>query len=72
MNTSTKFSNISISEKAKNCGLKHITILFSVISYPLKCVTSLISMDIMESIEVIKLYNRNIKRSHSFLLNVLA
>ena len=32
----------------------------------------LISMDIMESIEVIKLYNRNIKRSHSFLLNVFA
>ena len=28
-------------------------------------------MDIMESIEVIKLYNRNIERSHSFLLNVL-
>ena len=27
-------------------------------------------MDIMEEIEVIKLYNRNIKRSHSFLLNV--
>ena len=27
MNTSTKFSNISISEKAKNCGLKHITFL---------------------------------------------
>ena len=25
----------------------------------------------MESIEVMKLYNRNIKRSHSFLLNVL-
>ena len=29
MNTSTKFSNISISEKAKNRGLKHITFLFS-------------------------------------------
>ena len=29
-------------------------------------------MDIMEEIEVIKVYNRNIKRSHSFLLNVLA
>ena len=28
-------------------------------------------MDIMESIEVIKLYNRNIKRSQSFLYNVL-
>ena len=27
MNTSTKFSNISISEKAKNRGLKHITFL---------------------------------------------
>ena len=29
MNTSTKFSNISISEKAKNRALKHITFLFS-------------------------------------------
>ena len=29
MNTSTKLSNISISEKAKNRGLKHITLLFS-------------------------------------------
>ena len=28
-------------------------------------------MDIMEQIEVIKLYNRNINRSHSFLLNAL-
>ena len=28
-------------------------------------------MDTMESIEVIKLYNRTIKRGHSFLLNVL-
>ena len=28
-------------------------------------------MDIMEQIEDIKLYNRNIRRSHSFLLNVL-
>ena len=28
-------------------------------------------MDIMEQIEVIKLYNRNIKRSQSFLYNVL-
>ena len=28
MNTSTKFSNISISEKAKIRGLKHITFLF--------------------------------------------
>ena len=42
------------------------------ISYPLKCVASLVSMDIMESIEVIKLYKRTIKRSHSFFLNVLA
>ena len=29
MNASAKFSNISISEKAKNRGLKHITFLFS-------------------------------------------
>ena len=29
MNTSTKFINISIREKAKNRGLKHITFLFS-------------------------------------------
>ena len=29
MNTSTKFSNISISERAKNRGLKHIIFLFS-------------------------------------------
>ena len=29
MNTSTKFNNILISEKAKNRGLKHITFLFS-------------------------------------------
>ena len=29
MNTSTKLSNISISEKAKNRGLKHIKFLFS-------------------------------------------
>ena len=29
MNTSTKFSNISISEKAKNHGLKHFTLFFS-------------------------------------------
>ena len=29
MNTSTKFNNISISEKAKNRGLKHITFLLS-------------------------------------------
>ena len=29
MNTSTKFSNISISEKGKIRGLKHITFLFS-------------------------------------------
>ena len=29
MNTFTKFSNISISEKAKNRGLKHIAFLFS-------------------------------------------
>ena len=28
-------------------------------------------MDLMEEIEVIKLYNRNIKRSQSFLYNVL-
>ena len=29
MNTSTKFGNNSISEKAKNRGLKHISFLFS-------------------------------------------
>ena len=29
MNTSTKFSNISRSEKAKNRGLKHVTFFFS-------------------------------------------
>ena len=29
MNTSTKSSNISISEKSENRGLKHITFLFS-------------------------------------------
>ena len=65
MNISTKFNNNSISEKAKNRGLKHITL------HCMKCVTSLVSMDIMESIEVIKLYNRNIKRSYFLLLNVL-
>ena len=29
MNTSTQFCNISISEKAKNRGLKHLAFLFS-------------------------------------------
>ena len=29
MNTSIKFSNISIRENAKNRGLKHVTFLFS-------------------------------------------
>ena len=73
MNTSTKFSNISISEKAKNRGLKHIAFLLLKRNYLIstECVTSLVSMDIMEKIEVIKLYNRTIKKNHSFLLNAL-
>ena len=72
MNTSTKFSNISISEKAKNRGLKHIAFLLLKRNYLIstECVTSLVSMDIMEKIEVIKLYIRNIKRSQSFSYNV--
>ena len=62
INSSTKFC------KSENRGLKHINVI---VLYPLKCVTNLVSMDIMEEIEVIKLYNRNIKRSQSFLYNVL-
>ena len=70
MNTSTKFCNISITE---NRGLKHITLLF------VKC-NCLISTEMRYKPcfneyngikEVIKLYNRNIKRSQSFLYNVL-
>ena len=50
MNTSTKFSNISISEKTKNRGLKHIAFLLVKRNYLIstECVTSLVSMDIME------------------------
>ena len=51
MNTSTKFSNISVSEKAKNRGLKQIKFLFSeawLSHIHWNALKSLVSIDIME------------------------
>ena len=73
MNTSTNFCNISISKK-REWWFRTYKIAFSwrvIVLYPLKCVTSLVSIDIMEQIQVIKLYNRIIKRSQYLLYNVI-
>ena len=68
MYASTKFGHASIRKKAK-IVVKTYDIIFKksvIILHILKFVRSSVSMDILESIEVIELYNRDIKRSQSF------
>ena len=63
MTASTKYSNISISKKAKIVVSLCVMILSYwsvIILYPLKCLLRPLSMDMLEQTEVIKLYNKNI------------
>ena len=61
MNASTRFSNISASEKAE-IVVKYATFRVIII-YPLKSVTHSVSVDVLEQIEVINFIREtNIKR----------
>ena len=69
MNASTKFSNTSIKHKNKDSFLVRRNYLTSTEMCYKSCFNGYTG--ILEYMEVMKLFNRNIKKSKSFLYNIL-